>query len=233
MVLPHNCQVTWDGRILPFFFVVISIILSSAYNINFYIAIFTSLQYSINCYTSIIIIVIVGILPVDCWIKLADVHAQQSTNFGRITHKWCQEEGVTKSVGREWYTLYNRPKHEQGRLGGIQPWSKKVSYLDTLKIVIANALLTTHPNISQDLAYYKSVGIYWDARIVMAYSWRSATEIPSSKLGAPSLTFLSFYKKETPNAFLGLAFVPALRGSYVFFASLGSTTFVTCAADGI
>ena len=51
----------------------------------------------------------------------------------------------------------------------VQPRSKKVAYLDTFKIVIAFPLLTNHPNVSQDLANYKSIGNYRDARIIMAH----------------------------------------------------------------
>ena len=71
----------------------------------------------------------------------------------------CVEVGATKLAGREWYTLMNWPHHERARIGGIQPWSKKVSCLLLIKMSPSQAICAC-----DTISYFSIIHRKWVTR---------------------------------------------------------------------
>jgi len=110
----------------------------------------------------------------------------------------------------DWYAAIGRKEviyaaelavyHERGRLGGMQPLGQKVTCLSPRDFGDTHTLLTVHRYASQEHAY-KTISVPRNLLNVYVHSSRTATEIPSSKLGAPRWRFLSCCEKIVPERF--------------------------------
>ena len=109
----------------------------------------------------------------------------------------------------------NWPYHEQGRLSGMQPLRLKVTCLSPRDFGDTHTLLTVHRYASQEHAY-KTISVPRNLLNVYVHSSRTATEIPSSKLGAPRWRFLSCCEKETNGTGLLYQVYVGPLESYVF-----------------